>query len=73
MNPILPEPDVSSLYTPPPSGGFAPPSMPRSTEIFRKIHAAVSQVFVGQGEVLHQVLAALLAVVPARRRLTQTG
>lgn len=61
MNPILPEPDVSSLYIPPPPGSFSPPSVPRSTEIFRQIHAAVGQVFVGQEEVLYQVLAALLA------------
>lgn len=61
MNPILPEPDVSSLYVPPPPGGFAPQPAPRSTEIFQKIHAAVGQVFVGQEEVLQQVLAALLA------------
>ena len=40
---------------------FAPPVLPRSTTIFQQIHAAVGQVFVGQEEVLNQVLAALLA------------
>ena len=61
MNPILPEPDVSSLYTPPPPPSFAPPVVPKSTAIFQQIRAAVGQVFVGQEEVLNQVLAALLA------------
>lgn len=60
MNPILPTPDASSLYTPPPAT-FAPPSVPQSTAIFQQIRAAVAQVFVGQDEVLYQVLAALLA------------
>ncbi|MDP1591297.1 MAG: MoxR family ATPase, partial [Prosthecobacter sp.] len=40
---------------------YAPPSLPQSTTIFQSIHTAVGQVFVGQEEVLHQVLAALLA------------
>lgn len=66
MNPILPEPDVSSLYTPPSAGqlppvGYSPPVVPQSTGIFQQIRQAVGQVFVGQEEVLNQVLAALLA------------
>lgn len=40
---------------------YAPSSVPQSTAIFQQIHAAVGKVFVGQEEVLHQVLAALLA------------
>ncbi|MCE9519263.1 MAG: MoxR family ATPase [Verrucomicrobia bacterium] len=43
----------------------APPPLevaaPRSTEIFQRIRDEISQVFIGQDEVIHQVLAALLA------------
>ena len=35
--------------------------MPRSTQVMRLIRAAVEQVFVGQTEVIHQCIAALLA------------
>ncbi len=47
----------SSEYAPPPLAVQAP----RSTEIFQRIRDAVGQVFIGQDEVIHQVLAALLA------------
>jgi MoxR-like ATPase len=58
-----------SSYAPPPESQpqeFAPPpapvvQLPRSTQIFQMIHDAVAQVFIGQEEVIHQVLAALLA------------
>lgn len=55
--------DISGSYAPPPSGyaPYTPPSLPQSTTTFQKIRDAVSQVFVGQDEVLYQVLAALLA------------
>ena len=39
----------------------AEPSLPRSTQLLQAIRAAVEQVFVGQPEVIHQCLAALLA------------
>lgn len=45
----------ASAYLPP------PPVQPSATAIFQQIRAAVAQVFVGQDEVLYQVLAALLA------------
>lgn len=38
-----------------------PPAVPRSTQVMRLIRAAVEQVFVGQTEVIHQCIAALLA------------
>lgn len=68
MNPI-PNDEPASQYAPPPvsyeapppATEFTPPARPASTQIFQQIHAAVGQVFVGQEEVLHQVLAALLA------------
>jgi len=65
MNPI-PNEEPASPYAPQPPpleepASYAPPSAPASTQIFQQIHAAVGQVFVGQEEVLHQVLAALLA------------
>ena len=41
---------------------YAPPVISPSTATFQNIRAAVGQVFVGQDEVVHQVLAALLAV-----------
>jgi len=40
---------------------YAPPVISPSTATFQNIRAAVGQVFVGQDEVVHQVLAALLA------------
>ncbi len=65
MNPILSEPAQPSVYSAPPfvppPAGYAPPALSASTLMFQKIHAAVGQVFVGQGEVLSQVLAAMLA------------
>lgn len=51
MNTIPPE--TPSIY--------APAAVPKSTAIFQQIHQAVGEVFVGQREVLHQVLAAMLA------------
>lgn len=56
-------------YAPPPDSqphAYAPPpdpavQVPRSTQIFHLIRDAVAQVFIGQDEVIHQVLAALLA------------
>ena len=65
MNPI-PPPTPGSYQPPadvptPPPVEYAPPSVPTSTGVFQKIRDAVAQVFVGQDEVLHQVLAALLA------------
>lgn len=54
--PPMPPPEA---YAPP--GAFAPPSVPRSTQVFRAIRDAVARVFIGQDEVVHQVLAALLA------------
>jgi len=58
-------PAPESAYAPPPDLPLAqpppPPALPRSTEILRSIRAAVEQVFVGQTEVIHQCLAALLA------------
>lgn len=52
-------PDPSHQPPEPP----APPAveLPRSTQILRQIRDAVGQVFIGQDEVIHQVLAALLA------------
>ena len=57
-----------SPYEPPtPAPEAAPPplepavQLPRSTQIFQQIRDAVAQVFIGQDEVIHQVLAALLA------------
>ncbi len=56
--------------TPPPASAFAPPDsaaepptgdLPRSARLMGDIRSAVSRVFVGQEEVVHQVLAALLA------------
>jgi len=58
MNPIPTEPPA--VYAPPPTG-YSPPVAPKSTAVFQQIRAAVNQVFVGQDEVLSQVLAALLA------------
>ncbi len=66
MPPILPAP------LPPPELSYAPrsyappvpdaaPALPRSTQIMKDIRTAVEQVFIGQGEVLFQVQAALLA------------
>lgn len=66
---------LGSAYTPQPTvmlrpatvpvqQAYQPPQSmeaPFSTQICQGIHAAVSQVFVGQEEVIHQVLAALLA------------
>lgn len=51
--PSMPPPEA---YAPPPE-----PQVPRSTQILHAIRDAVSQVFIGQEEVIHQVLAALLA------------
>ncbi len=52
-------PDPSAQPQQPP----APPAaeIPCSTHVLRQIHQAVGQVFIGQDEVIHQVLAALLA------------
>lgn len=67
MNQILPDPSVPDarpepFYAPPPPAeSYSPPTQPKSTAIFRQIHQAVGKVFVGQEEVLFQVLAALLA------------
>ena len=56
--------------TPPPASDYAPPDsaaeppagdLPRSARLLADIRAAVGRVFVGQEEVVHQVLAALLA------------
>ncbi|MBE2285361.1 MAG: MoxR family ATPase [Prosthecobacter sp.] len=57
MNPIPTE--TPGSYAPP--AAYTPPSLPRSTTVFQNIRAAVGQVFVGQDDVLYQVLAALLA------------
>ena len=57
----------SPYEPPPPAPEAAPPplepavQLPRSTQIFQRIRDAVAQVFIGQDEVIHQVLAALLA------------
>lgn len=53
--PPIPEPPFSTLD---PSTA---PQTRQTSEILRQIRAAVEQVFVGQTEVIHQVLAALLA------------
>ncbi len=45
----------------PQAAAYTPPQEPRTTQILKGIRAAVEQVFVGQTEVIHQVLAALLA------------
>ena len=61
LPPILPAPEVQPLrYAPPP---VLPVQVdaPRSTSILQAIRDAVAQVFVGQDEVIHQVIAALLA------------
>lgn len=66
MNDFAPD----SGYAPPPlvpSPSYEPPTppatpqLPRSTQLLNQIRSAVEQVFVGQTEVIHQVLAALLA------------
>jgi MoxR-like ATPase len=59
MNETTTEPQSLSPTeeAPPPFADQAP----RSTEIFQRIRDEVSQVFIGQDEVIHQVLAALLA------------
>ena len=69
MNDFAPD----SAYAPPPQFPVSespalppefPPAMPeasRTPELLKQIRLAVEQVFVGQTEVIHQVLAALLA------------
>jgi MoxR-like ATPase len=66
MNDFAPE----SVPTPPPVpesppelSAYAPPPVAysRTPDILRQIRQAVEQVFIGQTEVIHQVLAALLA------------
>jgi MoxR-like ATPase len=44
-----------------PDATYAPPAVPASTLLLQQIREAVSRVFVGQDEVVHQVLAAMLA------------
>jgi MoxR-like ATPase len=53
-------PPAQPVYVPPPVS-YAPPVVPTSTSTMHAIRQAVGQVFVGQDEVVHQVLAALLA------------
>ncbi len=54
MNPIPPALEATNDHT-------SPHALPGSPAVFQHIRAAVGQVFVGQEEVLSQVLAALLA------------
>jgi MoxR-like ATPase len=62
LPPILPAPEAQPLeYAPPPEAAPVAYSEPSSTQVMRQIREAVAQVFVGQDEVIHQVLAALLA------------
>ncbi|HEY1084612.1 MAG TPA: MoxR family ATPase, partial [Prosthecobacter sp.] len=57
-SPPVQQPEASEAgYTPAP---YAPP-VPTTQDILGQIRAAVEQVFVGQNEVIHQVLASLLA------------
>jgi MoxR-like ATPase len=54
-----PPPPPPSSYDP--NANYTPPAVPQSTSTLQSIRQAVAQVFVGQDEVVHQVLAALLA------------
>ena len=51
--PLIPQPEAPAFSQP----AFTP----HSTALLQRIHAAVDSVFLGQKEVVHQVLAALLA------------
>lgn len=62
--PELPTPsgsDLPSAWAPPPPAAFAPPSSPAAPGPLQGIQQAVARVFIGQDEIIHQVLAALLA------------
>lgn len=58
-----PSPDANgeALAAEPATPHYSPPALPRSTQILHAIRDAVAKVFVGQDEVIDQVLAALLA------------
>jgi MoxR-like ATPase len=59
----VPPPQLPGQVTNPERSVFEPPmpSAPRPVDFLKQIRAAVEQVFIGQTEVIHQVLAALLA------------
>lgn len=61
LPPILPAPVAQPLSYAPPVRLTAVVQEPRSTAILRAIRDSIAQVFVGQDEVIHQVIAALLA------------
>ncbi|HRJ09728.1 MAG TPA: MoxR family ATPase [Prosthecobacter sp.] len=53
---------MESPYAPPPADEpAAEPRLPAATAVFQRIRDSIARVFVGQDEVIHQVLAALLA------------